>query len=143
MSFNHKRQYLDDGGDRVTFAVHADGVWYDLDVFKGGGNDRNGHSGEYYDLTPYLSSDVRIQFRTSNHQSMKNGDSVRLDNFNIFAWGPTPVPEPTLGTMGSGLLLMAFAAMAARRNGRHGANGIARNGAGGASEEKGSRIGRT
>ena len=115
MSFNHKRQYLDDGGDRVTLAVHADGVWYDLDVFKGGGNDRNGHPGEYYDLTPYLSSDVRIQFRTSNQRSMKNGDSVRLDNFNIFAWGPTPVPEPTLGATGRVLVVLAFAAMAERR----------------------------
>jgi lysophospholipase L1-like esterase len=118
MSFNHKRQHLDDGGDRVTLAVHADGFWYDLDVFKGGGNDRNAHPGEYYDLTPYLSSDVRIEFRTSNQKSMKDGDSVRLDNFNIFAWGPTPVPEPALGATGSGLVVMVFAAMAARRGGR-------------------------
>lgn len=117
MSFNHKRQYFDDSGDRVTLAVHADGFWYDLDVFQGGGNDRNGHPGEYYDLTPYLSADVRIQFRTSNQKSMKNGDSVRLDNFNIFAWGATPLPEPKLGTAGSALVIMAFMAMARRRKG--------------------------
>ncbi|MBK7948248.1 MAG: hypothetical protein IPK00_05805 [Deltaproteobacteria bacterium] len=115
LSFNHKRQYFDDGGDYVIFEVHANGSWHELDIFQGGGNDRNGHPGEYYDLTPYLSSDVRIQFKTSDHGSMKNGDSVRLDNFNVFAWGPTPLPEPAPGTAGSVLVSLVFTAMAARR----------------------------
>lgn len=115
LSFNHKRQNFDDGGDYVIFEVHADGVWHELDVFQGGGNDRNAHPGEYYDLTPYLSSDVRIQFKTSDQKSMQNGDGVRLDNFNVFAWGPTPLPEPALGATESGAVLLATAAIAARR----------------------------
>lgn len=115
MSFNHKRQYFDDGGDYVIFEVYGNGQWHELDIFQGGGNDRNGHPGEYYDLTPYLSSDVRIQFKTSDHGSMKNGDSVRLDNFNVFAWGPTPLPEPAPGAAGSALIALVLAKMAARR----------------------------
>jgi hypothetical protein len=119
MSFNHKREYFDDGGDFIALEVYADGFWYELDVFQGGGNDRNIHPGEYYDLTPYLSSDVRIQFRSSTQKSMKNGDGVRLDNFNVFTWGPVTVPEPTLGSAGSGLLVIAFGVMAATRGRRH------------------------
>ncbi|MFK7897938.1 MAG: hypothetical protein AB8G23_19045 [Myxococcota bacterium] len=115
MSFNHKRESLDNGDDRVTLEVHADGDWYELDVFKGGGNDRNIHPGNYYDLTPYLSDDLRIQFRTGNQKSMKNGEGIRVDNFNIFSWGPTAVPEPALGTAGSGLVLLTLRAMARRR----------------------------
>ncbi|MEZ4333979.1 MAG: hypothetical protein R3F35_19675 [Myxococcota bacterium] len=114
MSFNHKRQNFDDGGDYVVFEVHADGVWHELDVFQGGGNDRNAHPGAYYDLTPYLSADVRIQFRTSGQKSMKNGDGVRLDNFSVFAWGPTPLPEPALGSTELGFLVVALSAAGAR-----------------------------
>ena len=81
----YRNQYLDDGGDHVTFEVFADGIWNPLDVFQGGGNDRNAHPGEYYDLTPFLSSDVRIRFETSNQGSMENGDGLRFDNFEVFA----------------------------------------------------------
>jgi len=115
ISFNHKRQYLDDGGDYVTFEVYADGAWHALDVFQGGGNDRNAHPGAYYDLTPFLSSDVRIQLETSDHGSMENGDGVRFDNFEVFAWGPTPLPEPGTCGLAAGLVLLAAAARAARR----------------------------
>lgn len=87
MSFNHKRENLDDGGDRVYFKVFKDGVWYLLDVFKGSGNDVGEHCGQYYDLTPYISSDVRIRFETENQRSMKSGDRVRFDNISVFAWG--------------------------------------------------------
>lgn len=121
ISFNHKRQYLDDGGDRVTLEVFADGIWNPLDVFQGGGNDRNAHPGEYYDLTPFLSSDVRIRLETSNQGSMENGDGVRFDNFEVFAWGPTPLPEPAATAKSSGLLGLAIAAMAANRRRRQGA----------------------
>jgi hypothetical protein len=34
MSFNHKRENLDDGGDRVYFKIYKDGVWYLLDQFR-------------------------------------------------------------------------------------------------------------
>jgi hypothetical protein len=87
MSFNHKRENLDDGGDRVYFKVYKDGVWYLLDQFQGPGNDLGEHAGNYYDLTPYISSDLRIMFETENQASMKDGDRVKFDNFNIFAWG--------------------------------------------------------
>jgi hypothetical protein len=87
MSFNHKRENLDDDGDRVYFKVYKDGVWYLLDQFQGGGNDLGEHAGNYYDLTPYISSDFRIMFETENQASMKDGDRVKFDNFDIFAWG--------------------------------------------------------
>ena len=87
MSFNHKRENLDDGGDRVYFNVYKNGLWYRLDQFQGGGNDLGEHAGNYYDLTPYLSSDLRIMFETENQASMKDGDRVKFDNINVFAWG--------------------------------------------------------
>ena len=91
MSFNHKRENLDEGGDRVYFKVYKNGVWYWLDQFQGGGNDLGEHAGNYYDLTPYLSSDLRIMFETENQASMRDGDRVKFDNIDIFAWGdPAP-----------------------------------------------------
>jgi hypothetical protein len=90
MSFNHKRENLDDGGDRVYFKVYSNGDWHELDRFQGGGNDAGEHAGRYYDLTPYLSSDLRILFETENQGSMKDGDRVKFDNISIFAWGDPP-----------------------------------------------------
>jgi lysophospholipase L1-like esterase len=87
MSFNHKRENLDDGGDRVYFKVYKDGIWYLLDQFQGNGNDLGEHAGNYYDLTPYISSDLRIMFETENQGSMRDGDRVKFDNFDIFVWG--------------------------------------------------------
>jgi lysophospholipase L1-like esterase len=87
MSFNHKRENLDDGGDRVYFKVYKDGVWHLLDQFKGSGNDLGEHAGNFYDLTPYISADLRIMFETENQGSMRDGDRVKFDNFDIFAWG--------------------------------------------------------
>lgn len=119
MSFNHMRESLDNGDDRVTLEVWADGIWHELDVFKGSGNDRNIHPGEYYDLTPYLSSDVRIRFRPSEQKSMKDGEGVRVDNFNIFAWARTPAAQvPGLGRVGGALLMLAIAAVGAARRWR-------------------------
>ena len=87
MSFNHKRENLDDDHDLVNFYVYNNGVWNWLDRFQGGGNDLGEHAGKYYDLTPYLSSDLRIMFETENQGSMKDGDRVKFDNIDIFAWG--------------------------------------------------------
>ena len=78
VSFNHKRENLDDGEDRVYFKVYKDGLWHQLDRFNGSGNDVGEHAGKYYDLTPYLSSDLRIMFETENQRSMKNGDRVKF-----------------------------------------------------------------
>jgi hypothetical protein len=97
MSFNHKRENLDDGGDRVTFKVHKDGIWHAVDRFKGSANDVGEHAGRYYDLRPFLSSDLRIMFETENQKSMKDGDRVKFDNFNIFAWDDAgALDEPKL-----------------------------------------------
>ena len=63
----------------------ASGIW--LDQFQGGGNDLGEHAGNYYDLTPYISSDLRIMFETENQGSMRDGDRVKFDNIDIFAWG--------------------------------------------------------
>jgi lysophospholipase L1-like esterase len=86
VSFNHKREKLDDGGDRVTFKVYKEGVWHEVDHFEGSGVDVGEHAGKYYDLRPFLSSDLRIKFQTSNHRSMKEGDRVKFDNISIIAW---------------------------------------------------------
>ena len=40
-------------------------------------------------MTPFISADVRIMFETENQKSMKDGDRVKFDNFNLFAWGDT------------------------------------------------------
>jgi lysophospholipase L1-like esterase len=89
LSFNHKRENLDDRNDRVYFRVFKDGIWHLVDSFRGPGNDVGEHSGKYYDLTPFISADVRIMFETENQKSMKDGDRVKFDNFNLFAWGDT------------------------------------------------------
>jgi hypothetical protein len=86
ISFSHKREKLDDGGDRVYFKVYKDGVWHEVDRFKGSGVDVGEHTGKYYDLRPFISSDLRIMFQTSNHRSMKEGDRVKFDNISLFAW---------------------------------------------------------
>jgi hypothetical protein len=87
MSFNHKRENLDDGGDRVNFKIYKDGVWHLLDQFQGSGNDLGEHAGNFYDLTPYISADLRMMFETESQGSMRDGDRVKFDNFDIFTWG--------------------------------------------------------
>lgn len=87
MSFNHKRENLDDDGDRVYFKVYKNGLWHLLDQFQGSGNDLGEHAGNYYDLTPYISADLRIMFETESQGSMRDGDMVEFDNLNVFAWG--------------------------------------------------------
>ncbi len=93
LSFKHRRTGLDDSGDRVDFYVYdADGAdsrppgWALLDVFQGPGIDVGVHSGQYYDLTPYLSADLRIRFQTNDARSMENGDGLKWDQVSIFAW---------------------------------------------------------
>jgi hypothetical protein len=93
LSFKHRRTGMDDSGDRVDFLVYdADGGdgrlpgWVALDVFQGPGIDVGVHSGDYYDLTPYLSADLRIRFQTNDARSMENGDGLKWDNVSLFAW---------------------------------------------------------
>jgi hypothetical protein len=93
LSFRHRRTGMDDGGDRVDFLVYdADGDgarppgWTGIDAFAGPGVDVGVHSGEYYDLSPYLSADLRIRFQTNDARSMENGDGLKWDNISLFAW---------------------------------------------------------
>jgi hypothetical protein len=93
LSFRHRRTGLDDRDDRVNFLVYdADGDdnrppgWVEIDAFRGPGIDVGIHSGEYYDLSPYLSADLRIRFQTSDARGMENGDGLKWDNVNLFAW---------------------------------------------------------
>jgi len=93
LSFKHRRTGMDDSGDRVDFLVYdADGGdgrlpgWVALDTFQGPGIDVGVHNGEYYDLTPYLSADLRIRFQTNDARSMENGDGLKWDNVSLFAW---------------------------------------------------------
>jgi lysophospholipase L1-like esterase len=96
ISFNHKREKLDDGGDRVTFKVYKDGIWHEVDRFQGGGVDVGEHTGKYYDLRPFISSDLRIMFQTSNQGSMQDGDRVKFDNISLFAWDDGGVLDPVM-----------------------------------------------
>ena len=93
LSFKHRRVDFDDDGDRVDFFVYdADGGdgrppgWVQLDSFRGSGVDVGVHNGRYYDLTPFLSPELKVRFRTNNAKSMENGDGLQWDNFSIFAW---------------------------------------------------------
>jgi hypothetical protein len=93
LSFRHVRTGLDDSGDRVAlFVFDADGSdssppgWVQLDSFAGPGVDVGLHNGEYYDLTPFLSADMKIRFQTNNARSMENGDGLKWDNVSVFAW---------------------------------------------------------
>ena len=94
LSFNHKREKLDDGGDRVTVKLYKDGVWHELDRFKGDGVDVGEHTGKYYDLRPFISDDLRIMLQTSNQGSMQDGDRVKFDNFSLFAWDDGGALDP-------------------------------------------------
>ena len=38
-----------------------------------------------YDLTPFLSPELKVRFLTNNARSMENGDGLQWDNFSIFA----------------------------------------------------------
>ena len=69
-----------------TVARAAPPGWVQLDVFRGGGVDVGVHNGEYYDLTPFLSPELKVRFLTNNAKSMENGDGLQWDNFSIFAW---------------------------------------------------------
>jgi len=93
LSFKHRRVGMDDSGDRVDLLVYdADGGegrlpgWVALHAFQGPGVDVGVHNGEYYDLTPYRSSDLWLRFRTNDARSMENGDGLQWDNVSLFAW---------------------------------------------------------
>jgi hypothetical protein len=90
LSFRHQRNGMDDDGDRVEVQVYdADGRppgWARIDAFQGPGSDAGKHGGEYYDLSAYLSADVRIRFQTNNARSMENGDGLKWDNISLFGW---------------------------------------------------------
>ena len=55
------------------------------DAFTGAGVDVGVHNEKYYDLTPFLSPELKVRFLTNNARSMENGDGLQWDNFSIFA----------------------------------------------------------
>lgn len=91
--FNHRRENLDNGSDRVDFQVYQAGNWRHIQSYAGGGNDLGLHNGLYYDLTPYKSSDTKIRFITNNSNGMKSGDRVSFDNMTIMGWANAPNPQ--------------------------------------------------
>lgn len=93
LSFKNRRVKVDDEGDRVDFMVYdADGGegrepgWVTVDTFRGAGVDVGVHNGEFYDLTPYRSDNLRIRFQTNNARSMKNGDGLQWDHVSLLVW---------------------------------------------------------
>ncbi len=90
--FNHRRENLDDGSDRVDFEVAQAGIWHRIQSYAGGSNDLGQHNSLYYDLTPYKSGDTQIRFITNNSNGMKSGDRVSFDNITIMGWADAPDP---------------------------------------------------
>lgn len=88
LSFDYRRIGLDDANDFVAIQVSKDGgAWVELGRLAGPANDV-GYSAASYDLTPYISANVRIRFVGS--ATLGGSDSVSFDNVQIAVSGCAP-----------------------------------------------------
>ncbi len=88
LSFDYRRIGLDDANDFVAIQVSKDGgAWVELGRLAGPANDV-GYSAASYDLTPYISANVRIRFVGS--ATLGGSDSVGFDNVQIAVSGCAP-----------------------------------------------------
>jgi len=92
LSFNWRREDLDNSSDYVSFDISPDGglTWYSLDRFKGDGSDYGMHRGSYYDIAPYATANTRIRLLSSG--SLGDDNKVYFDNVNIMAYRTIPAP---------------------------------------------------
>ena len=102
LSFNWRRRNLDRGEDYVVAEVSPDAglTWYELDRFKGDGDDHGMHRGDFYDISEHAGADMRIRFRAA--PGLGGQDEVFFDNVTIQSWRDTGVRVPTelYGLMG-------------------------------------------
>ncbi|MCZ6887630.1 MAG: DNRLRE domain-containing protein [Gammaproteobacteria bacterium] len=82
LSFDFKREALDDTNDYATLDISSDGGtnWTELDRFAGPGNETQFKAASY-NIGAYLAPNTRIRFRTS--PSMGGTDRVWFDNIKI------------------------------------------------------------
>jgi len=84
LSFQYRRDALDNANDYVTIAVSRNGgsSWTELGRFAGPTNDSN-YVNWSMDITTYISSNTRIRFLSS--PSLGGSDRVYFDNIEIVA----------------------------------------------------------
>ncbi len=90
LAFNWARLDLENVGDYVTAEVSGDGgrTWNEIDRFQGDADDFGLHRGSYYDISPYVSGDTRIRFRSSSR--FGSNDRVVIDNVRVITWRTAP-----------------------------------------------------
>jgi hypothetical protein len=90
LAFNWARLDLENAGDYVTAEVSSDGgrTWNEIDRFQGDADDFGLHRGSYYDISPYVSGDTRIRFRSSSR--FGSNDRVVIDNVRVITWRTAP-----------------------------------------------------
>ena len=83
LSFDYRRQALDNENDYITLEISADGgdTWTELDRFAGPDNDEAFVTARY-DVSGYASARTRIRFRTPP-SGMNQYDKLFVDNVKI------------------------------------------------------------
>jgi hypothetical protein len=88
LSFDYRREGLDDSNDWVAVQVSKNGgAWVELGRFSGSGTDSSYHAASY-DLTAYIAANVRIRFIGS--PDLGKSDAVWFDNVQIAVSGCAP-----------------------------------------------------
>ncbi len=86
LSFDYRRNNLDNANDYVTLSASADGGanWTELGRFQGPTNDVN-YNPVSYDLSPFIAADTQIRFLGSSQ--LGSLDRVYFDNVQIEVLG--------------------------------------------------------
>jgi MSHA biogenesis protein MshQ len=107
LSFDYRRDGLDDSGDYVRVDVSANGgsSWTELDRFEGPATDGS-YTSVNYDITSYIASNTRIRFRSSSGLGGFS-DRVYFDNVEISTTcgggGGTPIDHFAIDHDGYGI----------------------------------------
>lgn len=85
LSFRYRRESLDDADEYLAVEVSGDGggSWTELARLAGPADDA-GYSSFSWDISPFISADTRIRFRTPDGR-MRNDDQIWLDDVQIEA----------------------------------------------------------
>ena len=96
LSFDYRRNGLDNTNDYVTIEVSGDGgaSWTELDRFAGPGTD-GAYRSVLYDISAYISGNTRIRFLSS--ANLGNNDIVYFDNVEIYYQATVPSPPASVG----------------------------------------------
>jgi hypothetical protein len=89
LSFQRRRFSLDDADEFVAVEVSANnGPFVEIARFAGPTND-SAYASFTYDLTPYISPNTRIRFRSSADAGMGDAEGVYFDDIQILGAFPT------------------------------------------------------